>query len=52
MSQIIKNKRNIVVKKPIIIDDFNIIGPGKRYVKISVERLKNVNIDDIDRIIP
>ena len=52
LSHTIKHKRNMVVKQPINIDDFNIIGPGKRTLKRSVVRIKNVNIDDIDRIIP
>ena len=49
LSHTIKNKRNNVVKKPISIDDSN---PENIKAKRLVERLKKVNIDDSERIIP
>ena len=52
LSHRIKNKRNKVAKKPISIDDSNNTSPGNIKAKRLVERLKKVNIDDIERIIP
>jgi len=50
--QTIRNARKIIKKNPTIIEILNNIGSVLRNAKRLVERLKKVNIDDIEIIIP
>jgi hypothetical protein len=52
LSQIIRDKRKKVEKKPIKIEVLVNIGNKSRNAKILVDIIKKVKIDAIDRLIP